>query len=1082
MFPLAGLACRALMRARGASRRWFLRCCGEAQAPSCCRWFLSHFPHGSRGSHPIASGPRNAHPQEGDEAAELEEGEGEWRRQGWGKECLAVLTGLCAGDHLDSARRAPAVPCDSTTCASTATSSEGGRGFVFYPLPTCYRKYSGGDYDGGDHHDRQVILSGDLTVGRLESEFWGDKGLPKLLDIVAGRGHLDTLKWALSRFGGTDESWFLLKRLLFAAEGFQVDTIVWLANTINATERLSLQFEAWWWGVPRRASDIRRLIETFPEWHFDASGMARSAVNCKGPADEIIKVCEWLMQRFPSEEMDFTDSRNCEVVKWALEGVNSSLLETKLKYILHNADDVQFAQWLLERATPNQSDFTCACRNRKDNLAIAKLVRGRISITTSDSQVILVALHSALEGKNWRIAQWLEECFFNLTKTTPTLSLSKLLAVNALDALECFNEPAFKWAMQHLGAVGSTIPQSEVVDLLLEICASSHIDADTRDLALLLVESFRPRLGEWFSFLEYLKLAMGRGDLLQVKKIVHLSETQAGGLAPSDVLEYLAHYTSSSKVLKWLISHFNLEKEMTSKQKMEILVTLISRNKCTCAQWFAHKFSVTTEEQKVFQQPWFLVLGLDFAGWSLMLRMFPTIAKEDVIDHFLPTVASSPLLVLWWPDIVANEEYLTVGHHYRREETIWWLEEQGLLPRPATETTPNTDDDDPDDYSDGNGEKDLGCGEDRADTHETDAKSKSQAVANHKAVGEMEALALLNFTEKAHSYIVVKSMVEGFRMYMHEIGHGPEMWAWVTQMKEIVGVGVTDGMSNVHRRNYDLVACACTEVISRSISEFEALNYMVALCVEPFIGRLFEMASRDPIQGPNLTASQQSTRILKGLTWVPECRHLFVPFSNQLHLMVSKASGRSQEVEMFTCCINLVQVLPQFVRDLCDSFVGKLDGITQFTLLEPLLFWIDGWDVLKLHASNETVEFLKPITNLLIKGILKFCERSSLQEARIEVRMTGELVSKLTMLCSVDPPNGQRVVLQFIEDHIDRNNVYLQSVSALMIIPLLVTGGTVEENLVMKALMLACSDDSPSILEVLFSLKQVFHMMRSNGG
>ncbi|KAH3758499.1 hypothetical protein Pelo_9684 [Pelomyxa schiedti] len=610
MFPLAGLVCRALMRARDASRRWFLSCCGEAQAPSCCRWLLDHFPHGSP---TITSGPQ------GEEALE-------WRRQGWGKECMAVLTGLCRGGHLDSARRfvdegapwgsllwprnrAPAVTGDSrcpsaarntrvsplptaSTCGETHNSgSASGRGFVFYPLPTCYHKYD----------DRKAVGSGgDFTVGRLESEFWGDKGIPALLDIVAKRGHLDTLKWAFSRFGGTDESWFLLIRLQFAVKGFQVDTVVWLVNTINSTERLAPRLTEWWWVAPRRASDIRRLIETLPELPFDVGGMGWSAVKCKGSADEIIKVCEWLMQRFPSEKMDFTYSRNCEVLKWALEGVNPSLLEPRLGRILHNVDDVQFAQWLLERTTPTCDDFMSVCTHRKDNVDIAKLVFGRITISSRD---ILIALYSALGYDNSRIAQWLEECFFSLTKTTPTLSLRKLLEKNEFDVpdvtdfLRC--RPLFNWAMQHLGDVGCSIPESEVVDWLQDISASSdpetsHLDRDTRDLAFFMIEKFRPHLGDWFSFPIYLEEAMADDDLLQVKKTVHLAETQVGGLVPSDVLGLLT-CTHPSKVVKWLISHFNLEKEMTSKQKGEILTSLISSNKCSCAQWFANKVSGTTE-------------------------------------------------------------------------------------------------------------------------------------------------------------------------------------------------------------------------------------------------------------------------------------------------------------------------------------------------------------------------------------------------------------------------------------------------------------------------------------------------------
>ncbi|KAH3732104.1 hypothetical protein Pelo_17065, partial [Pelomyxa schiedti] len=564
MFPLAGPACRALMRARGASRRWFLRCCGEAQAPSCCRWFLDHFPHGSP---TITSGPVPI------PSPQQQEGQGEWRRQGWGKECMAVLTGLCRGGHLDSARRSIVGTCDSPR--ATATSSGGGSRFVFYPLPTCCHEY--------DNDDGCVAGSGgDYTVGRLESEFWGDKGIPALLDIVAERGHLDTLKWALSRFGGTEESWFLLKRLLSAAQGFQVDTVVWLANAINSPERLGPQLKNWWWGVPQSASDIRRLMETlFPEWPLDPSNMAWSAVNCKGPADEIISVCTWLTQWLPSEEMDFTDSRNCEVVKWALECVNHSLLEPKLGRILQNVDDVQFAQWLLERPTPTKSDFQSVCTHRKDNVDIAKLVCENLPLSSED---ILDALHIALANGNTRIAQFLEECFFNLTKTTSTLSLSKLIEYNNIDG------PAFNW--QHAGVVN--IPESEVVCVLKGILDSGSTGSD---LALFLIEKFRPRLGAWFSAHNFLKEAMGNGgDLLQVKRIVKVAERQVGGLAPTEILSLLENYSNSSKVVKWLISHFNLGKHMTSKQKGKILVGLISANKCSCAQWFSYKFSVTTED------------------------------------------------------------------------------------------------------------------------------------------------------------------------------------------------------------------------------------------------------------------------------------------------------------------------------------------------------------------------------------------------------------------------------------------------------------------------------------------------------
>lgn len=102
------------------------------------------------------------------------------------------------------------------------------------------------------------------------------------------------------------------------------------------------------------------------------------------------------------------------------------------------------------------------------------------------------------------------------------------------------------------------------------------------------------------------------------------------------------------------------------------------------------------------------------------------------------------------------------------------------------------------------------------------------------------------------------------------------------------------------------------------------------------------MASRDHVQGPDLTALNRSMFILKRLMWVPNCRHLFVPFENQLHVIVNKASGNSQK-GMLACCMNLVSMLPQFVHDLCDSFVLKLDGVTDCTVARNLLSWVNGW-------------------------------------------------------------------------------------------------------------------------------------------
>ncbi|KAH3758511.1 hypothetical protein Pelo_9696 [Pelomyxa schiedti] len=326
-----------------------------------------------------------------------------------------------------------------------------------------------------------------------------------------------------------------------------------------------------------------------------------------------------------------------------------------------------------------------------------------------------------------------------------------------------------------------------------------------------------------------------------------------------------------------------------------------------------------------------------------------------------------------------------------------------------------------------------------------------------------------------------------FWKYLRAIGRSPEeIFAVWHHKQEIVGVGVTEKMSKEDRHHYDLVVGACvTRIAEMFISEFDEVNNLVAAGAGPFLGRLFEIAHREYPKSSDewdLPAFGAATNALKRLMWVPNCRHLFVPFASQLQVLLNNIPHRIDQ-ELLICCVNLGPVLPQVVNELCDTFVSKLAQGRSLNYKPPFR-WVNGWDVLPRQASKDVVEFLKHcnVTARIIAGFLQFCESFGSQEVFSEKIpwLMRKVISKVTKLCSVDPENGHKAILQFVEDHIGSDKMLLKAVSALLIIPVIVTGGAVNENLVMKAITLAIADDSPSHLDILLSTKQLYAHVSSS--
>ncbi|KAH3756345.1 hypothetical protein Pelo_11840 [Pelomyxa schiedti] len=325
-------------------------------------------------------------------------------------------------------------------------------------------------------------------------------------------------------------------------------------------------------------------------------------------------------------------------------------------------------------------------------------------------------------------------------------------------------------------------------------------------------------------------------------------------------------------------------------------------------------------------------------------------------------------------------------------------------------------------------------------------------LENIDAIAEAKVLSMLDAdTDDDYYDHGFYDLVHRFWKYMRALGHSSEeiFTVW-HRNEEIVGVAVAGTM------------------------KFDDFNALVPVGAGPFFGRLFEIACRNG----NEELDELVMSVLKKLMWLPNCRHFFVPFGHKLQVIFNKESHNTQQ-ELFTCCVNLGPLLPQVVNELCDTFVSKL---SEARGLNPPFRWMNGWDVLPLHASNDVVEFLRQrnITARLITGFLKFCERFGLQEV-FSTRLhwlVPNVISRVTTLCSVDTVSGHKVILQFVEDHLGSDKQLLKVVSALLMIPVIVTGGNVSESLAMQALTLP-NGCSTVILGILFSIKKLFEQLSS---
>ncbi|KAH3723330.1 hypothetical protein Pelo_17966 [Pelomyxa schiedti] len=167
-----------------------------------------------------------------------------------------------------------------------------------------------------------------------------------------------------------------------------------------------------------------------------------------------------------------------------------------------------------------------------------------------------------------------------------------------------------------------------------------------------------------------------------------MMDDHGGGFTKDSVSMCLsgARSAGSSKILKWLITHFQLEREHLTADNNQILFKLISWGQECCAEWLINKFNITFEE--VLRIPWDplrYLFWFDLATWQMIVEVFPAGITATVIkEKFLQLVCHSPVIAQFtlrhFPDVSMEEIAGFCTSYGGFYEKCWLIDSTSLTP------------------------------------------------------------------------------------------------------------------------------------------------------------------------------------------------------------------------------------------------------------------------------------------------------------------------------------------------------------------------------------------------------------------
>ncbi|KAH3767469.1 hypothetical protein Pelo_649 [Pelomyxa schiedti] len=637
LFPLRGLVRRALVAHTADKWHVALRAAAEAGSASCVDWLVASRRTERASEEKKAMGSVGA--ERGGERGRGEEMGGDGgamlarrrrrRRRRENKEFMCVLGAVC------------------------------GRGEA--------QRLVGGGWPGLTWESDLIPGVGDGGAGRGSGSDLGDhvRGNPILFGVCE-RGRVDVAEWLVQRFGFRDP-WEFLVPLEAALKGGHLELAQWIVSSFDLVAEKCKKYssllgfhskvcksgnlEVVKWSCIEGKSLSSVEICNYVSKHIELPLHFDPFECCIGRLD----VLKWVMSELPSIDASFPLDK--KIVE-DLCGKKEALELIKF-----------FVEGNLVVATP--ALLLRACSNLKDNTELVKWLSTRVSLSQEDIDNSFVA---ALAHSNTSIASWLEDSHHILERHKEAADSAQLLG-RLCERIPCYarrRTAGLKWLLNRLDT--KSIPSDQAVDCvgdLLENCESTRA-------ALLLLDKFPMIPKKARSELLTLTLRQTIWDdcLTQVKRIVAMMMDCSNGFTKDEIARCLSSATSavSSKTVKWLITHFQLEREHIIADNNNILCKLLSWGQECCAEWLINKFNITFDE--VLRLSWVSssLFRFDFATWQMMVEVFSGITATIIKQKYLKLVCHSPVIAHFtlrqFPD-VTMEDLLAFGRTYEGYLPLW---------------------------------------------------------------------------------------------------------------------------------------------------------------------------------------------------------------------------------------------------------------------------------------------------------------------------------------------------------------------------------------------------------------------------
>ncbi|KAH3762350.1 hypothetical protein Pelo_5811 [Pelomyxa schiedti] len=468
------------------------------------------------------------------------------------KECISVLKGLCAGGHVAMAQELV--------------------GSVDRPWRGGLLKWPANDPD----------LLDDMRSATDSSSHCS------LLWSACEGGHLEAVKWVMSRFGVGREVWEVVAPFQAALRKGNVKVVKWLACSTGVVGSGQAVFTTPHHCHPGDFLEVVKLcMGWFPEQKrgtFEEGNMIlHRFIHCccsQNAPHMLLEGCQWL-----KETLSITQMRSLEYItnktafQWAIETFSVSPTQQILCGICRNGAEKELVQWYLQTFAPSigpiaPETFIEACG--KTTVSVLKLLLPTTPPLTVDN--LQQALENSLNENSIITAAWLDETFHVMESFngTPT-------KVNSVFINLC-SPSGVKWFL-------SKVSPHNISEKAVRNAVHRSVDSLHFAVTLFLLRTFN--VSVTFHQKAAIRSVIEWGTIQQAKQIISHVVFSSPEMA---TCLSLCECMQSSKTVRWLIRHFHLNEEQTKMNDNHLLLLLLRNNKKKCAEWLIHKFHITFDQ------------------------------------------------------------------------------------------------------------------------------------------------------------------------------------------------------------------------------------------------------------------------------------------------------------------------------------------------------------------------------------------------------------------------------------------------------------------------------------------------------